>query len=595
MAFLPGALLLAISLAALADLGWRLAGRFGTTGAEALLAAATFGACIAVATSLGLGLVGQGGFALLIAGVTIALWALAAWRLPRPAGPRVRLSLPAAAGLGLTAAWVAWLGRYPALGIDPLTYHLTESVIWAQRGNPGAVIPVMYDFPTERYPVTNEVLVSWLVAVSDSLAAALVWTPLTGILFALAAVTGLERMGARPLAAGLAAASVLAIPIAATQHLGPHTDLPALAWAATCGALVAARAPVPAVLAGALAVGTKTTVAPLVLVALVLLVARDRRGVVPAALAGVAVGGVWYLRNWADKGSPLWPFAGGDPRPGIYDRLDVSFLSRPGASLAGREDVYLDILGGAPLLLAAGALAWVLRRDRKVVAASVLAIALALLWSLSPFTGRADDPVIDASLTTVRYLFGALAVAAAALALTRRRAATVVLAVCALLSALAALRLAFPSTPGLGVLLAGTAAGALAAPLLRRRPITIALAGVGVFLVLAGPDLPERHARTAALPSSPLIAFMADQPGEEPIAAAPVLPAVLAGADPDRRLSLIGRTEDCESVRSRLDDGWVVIGTAPFAERRVPFTARDCFDDVASAFRNADWSVYAPR
>lgn len=595
MSFLPGALLLAISLAALADTGLRLAGRFAATGADRLLAAATFGAAIAVASSLGLGLLGAGGSGLLLAAVTLGVWAAAAWRLPRPAGSRVRLTWPAAAGLGLAAAWVAWLGRYPALGIDPLTYHLTESVIWAQRGSPGAATAVMYDFPTERYPLTNEVLVSWLVAVSDSLAAALVWTPLTGILFALAAFTGLRRLGARPAAAGLAAAAVLAIPIAATQHLGPHTDLPALAWAATCGALVAARLPVPAVLAAALAVGTKTTVAPLVLVALVLLVARDRRGVLPAALAGTAVGGLWYLRNWIDKGSPLWPFAGGEPRPDIYDRLDFSFLSRPARTLEGRADVYLDILGAAPLLLAAGALAWVLRPDRKVVAASVLAVSLALLWSASPFTGRADDPIIDASLTTVRYLFGALAVAAAALALTRHRAATILLAACALLSALAALRLPFPSTPGTGVLLAGAVGGLVAAPLLRRRGLALALAGLVVFLVLAGPDLPERHARTAALPTSPLVAFMAAQPGDDPVAAAPVLPAVLAGDDLDRRLELIGRTEECASVRARLGRGWVVIGTAPFAERRVPFTARDCFEGVAPAFRNADWSVYAPR
>src|SRR5204863_251929 len=50
-----------------------------------------------------------------------------------------------------------------------------------------------------------------------------------------------------------------------------------------------------------------------------------------ALVAAVGVGGVWYLRNWGQHSSPLWPFssaAGGDPIPLGIQVADHTMLER---------------------------------------------------------------------------------------------------------------------------------------------------------------------------------------------------------------------------------------------------------------------------
>ena len=95
----------------------------------------------------------------------------------------------------------------------------------------------------------------------------------------------------------------------------------------------------PALVAFFLAIGTKTTVAPLGLIVLAaaLWALRHELRPVLAPLAGalalgLLAGGVWYLRNLFDHGSPLWPFVTvpwGDPAPKVIDAVSTSLLSRP--------------------------------------------------------------------------------------------------------------------------------------------------------------------------------------------------------------------------------------------------------------------------
>jgi hypothetical protein len=598
--FLLGSVALAAAVAMLADGSLRLAARMGAEGAERAIAATVLAAAAAVLTALGLGLIGLGGSLPALLAAAAALW-LAARRLPRPEGWRPRLTLASGAALGAGFAWLAWVAKHPALGVDPLTYHLSESLLWVQDGRVGAVRDILDDFPVGSYPVTNEVLVAWAMGLGRSFSPALLATPLAALLFAFSVFTALRRLGAGALAAGLAPAAVLLIPIAATQHIGPHTDLPALAWLAACAALVAAdRAGLlpAALLAGALAVGTKTTMAPLGAIVLAYGLYRHRR-VLPwralalAGAAGVVVGGTWYIRNTIDHGWPLWPFAPGptgDPAPPLLQAIDHSFLERAEFTLRDRTGIYFDVTGGALLVLAAGVLAWLLDRRKLVAGLSAAAAAAAFVWMNAPFTGRADNPLIDFSVTTVRYLFPAITAAAAALALTRSRPATAILALATVVSAHKTFDLPFPSAPSAGVVLAGALLGALATPVLRRLGGRAWLLVLVAFLAVAADDLPQRHARASNMASGPVLQWFAQQPGDEPVAFSFQILSVAAGDDLGRELRFIPRGEPCERVRERLGEGWVL--GAKLDAPGVP-DPLDCLD-VRPAYEDAVWRAYRP-
>ena len=109
-----------------------------------------------------------------------------------------------------------------------------------------------------------------------------------------------------------------------------------------------------------------------------------------AAGLAVVVGGVWYLRNIAQHGWPLWPFSSapwGDPRPPIIANADVKFIDRPGDTLSRLGDYYLHHFGG-PLLVFCGAVAAALvARSRAVALAAAAALVSMFIWMNAPFTG----------------------------------------------------------------------------------------------------------------------------------------------------------------------------------------------------------------
>jgi hypothetical protein len=622
-------LLTVLAVAAMAGAAARVAHALGARGLEIVVAAAPLAVAAAIAEAMALGLVRLGGSSPVLAAAAALTW-LATWRLLPPAGvtgavARWWRGLTTGqrrwfgAAAGAFAAWTAWVVKYPALGIDPLTYHLTESIRWVQEGTPGTVEEVQYEFPSGWYPITNEVFVGWLTGLGSSLAPQVLWTPATAVVFGAAGWLGMRRLDVPPAVTGLAIASLLLIPVTATQLLGPHTDLPAFMWLAVTAALAvcAARAPgllVPALVAAGLAVGTKTTTAPLALIALLAagLLSRDRlrplaAPLTAAALLAAVVGLTWYVRNLFAHGSPLWPFLSGpfgDPVPEIISITDVSFLETPGESLGNSRWIkYLELLSGGLLTLALGLTVPFLRRRRAAMLAAAAAGLATFAWLNAPFTGVPDDPVLDLSLTTTRYLVPALTAGTVAFALCatgRARPTLVVLALCCLWSYAASENLNFPGIPSAVTFALGAAAGAAVASLRRLPRVDLRIAA-GAAVLLAALSLSviahrfgHRQGGQTWLASASVVTWMVDQPrfaeGDDTVHFAPTMLAPLAGNSLEHTLDLIPREEPCERVLARR--GWIVIGTPPFEERRPRFTARDCLESEQPLYRDQNYRVY---
>ena len=631
---------------ALLDAALLAASTLAPSGLERVLAAAVIATAGAVAEALGLGLAGLGSSTIalaLAAGVTSG--AARAW-LPRPAlspldefAEAVATAPTAArvavgAGGGVLAVLAVFFLIHPSLGIDGVSYHLPEIVSWIHGGSPGAEIQPSEDFPTAAYPLTNEVLLAWAIGLSRSFVPVALWTPILLGLFAVAMWLGLRRLGVAAIVIALAILAVVLSPALTRGFNGPKNDLAAITWMAATAALAVAAVERPrllavAVLAAGLSIGTKTTTAPvlmLVLSAAALAAWRSRgtqaqrapRSLLLAALAGAAVvGGVWYVRNILVHGSPFWPLIGtswGDDVPRAIARLDVSFFERPRATLQGRTNEYLGAIAGGLVLLVAGILAVLLDRGRAVLAASATALIAAFVWASGPFTGLTDDPVVDLSLSTLRYLLPAFVAGAAALALASRapgvrgRVAVALLGLAALWSAGQTARLGYPAVPGVGAVLSGallgTGAGALAGWVATRgtflvRAATAAVVAVGALgLAASASGYVKRHAQTNATFAAPVVRWFADRPdfrdGSAPISTAPQSIGPLAGDRLQHDVELIPGDASCASVRARARRGFVVIRVLPARIRSylVPYTAADCLVRERTIFAGGGLLVY---
>jgi hypothetical protein len=612
---------------------------------ERVLVAATVAATFVVCWTLALGLAGLAGSVVALATGPVAAWAVTRRLvLPGPA-PSIAAELTArwnrasrreravaSALVGVAAASIIEIGRSPGFDVDALSYHLAEVVGWLHSGHAGKVQSFSYDFPVGYYPVTNEVLLTWLLGISRSFAPLAVWSTAVATL-ALAATWRLLRLLSVPrlaASAALAAFTTLPVFVAGLNFDGPSTDLPALAWLACAAALSAGarrRGALlgPALLAVGLAVGTKTTVAPLAAVVVLAGAWHARSGLRPArwwlaggALGGLLVGAPWYVRDTLTHGWPLWPFSSGptgDAVPHAMSLFTVSFLDRPAASVSAFGTNYLKAVGGGVGLIAGTLAVPLVVRSRAALLIAAVASAAVLAWAAAPYTGIARNGFLaPLALTTTRYMLSALAACAVALAVAARdatplgRRLTIGLLAAATIGSLVAEAITgFPAAPNLFYLLAGAAVGAtagwLAPAIPAPRVAPAVLSGATLLLAVAFLALSARvwlyrEAEDTSY-NHALLSFMLGQPGfltgSQPISFAPAVLASLAGPRLTHPIELIPPRASCPAVQARLKRGWVIVWPNEFvAGITTPFDAAYCLRDEHAIYAYEGAVVYGP-
>jgi hypothetical protein len=630
-------LLLGVAIAALSAAGVRVASVTVPSGPERALAAVTFGFAAAVLWALGLGLLALGSSPAALTAGAVATWALARLVLPAPPLTVVReldqwwrnrhLGTQVAAGglIALLLLEVAWLSRYPYPRGDSITYHLTEVVTWIQNGQPGSRNQILPLIPVENYPITHEVGLTWLMSIARGFSVVAPYQLAFLILLSVAIAVGLRHLGVPAGFRILAVAAGLTIPAVVDQLNGPVTDMPALAWAAVTGALCAAapRRPAllaPAVVAAGLAIGTKTTVAAPVGIALLasILVTRrlgrspPRSAMALAVATALCVGGIWYLRNALAHGSPLWPLVSvpwGTEQPALLSRYDARFIEFPARTMSEHGHEYLRTIAGGCLLLAGGLLAPLLARRRAVAYASMVAGALTLAWMSAPYTGD----ILGGS--TARYLLSAplVGLTALALAAASRPGLGWFAAASLMLGALVwNLTIVFrylvefvpPNTKVVLALTIGVAASLGASRIALARlpswtPAVLIVIGTCALAPAAGGYI-ARHAEVGYFDSQ-LIRYLSAQPafanGNRPVAQTPWVHALLVGDRLDHRIRLVTAAEGCPRVRAHLRDGWLVVNPIEYEDyERIARAVRRCLQGYATPTIVAHgFLVYAPR
>jgi hypothetical protein len=604
---------LAMAVLALGQAALRIAALAAPRGLERLLAAVPIGVGIAIAEALALGLVELGGSTVAVALAAGATWAAAALALPRPDPPLLaelaewwaRLSrnqrLGVGALVGACAAWLVWQLLDFSIGFDSSLYHYPLVAGWIENGSPGSDLFLSYDVPYGSYPLTDEVALTWAAALSRSWVPLAVWNPLLLALLAASGWLTLRNLSVPRWAAGLAIGAIVTTPLLVRQLNEPQTDLPAFAWLVCTAGLAtsAARRPAllaPALLAAGLAIGTKPSTGPLAVATLAVgaYLARGRlrelAGPLALGLAGAfVVGGIWYLGNLIEHGSPLWPFAvgpWGDPAPRFLGLVDATFAQDPLGTLDGRLRAYTERLGGSWLLLAGALLALALGAfaprsarslRRPLLVAGGLTLVGCLIWTTAWGTGVSTSRELSwpdgFALSSLRYALPALGAGAVAVAIAARAGGWVARAAGGLLIAVIVwslvedVQLGSPSTPRLWVLVVGAAAGIavvalgglVAARGLPRVPavaVALGLAVVaGALLAPVSSGFVERYTKvphsTAYAPE--LVSWFLEQPGFEDengsigIASRGVL-AQLAGDRFNNRLVLVPQHASCAEV-----------------------------------------------
>ena len=661
MSFIPLGVLLALAIAALMGVGLRLAALTGAVGLERTVAAAVLAGGAAVAEALGLGLVGLGSSPVALSLAAGLTW-LACLRLPVPQR-RVRDDLVrwwrgighrwqvVAAFVAVGAGYVvAWILSHPNVSFDSGLYHYPEVVAWVQSGHPGSVVRLSYDFPFGDYPVTDEVLMTWGAGIARSWIPIAVWPIAAYALLVNAGVVGLRNLRVPRAALALAVLAVALLPWAVRQLSETGNDLPALAWAAATVALCAGapRRPglLPIALLGAgLAVGTKTTPVVFIVVALALALwacrgdlRRLRWWLVLGAAGAVGVGGVWYLRNLIDHGSPLWPFLrlpGADPIPRIIGLANEPFLGRISATVHSTASDYATRLAGGLLALAAVPFAMALVRRRAVLLAGATTIVGFLAWARTPGTGLPRSKVLfipeGYPFSESRYALPVLACAALTIALAARDggrrtriAALVVLAGAVLWSAIVIVTLPGQILPPAGRVLVVAVLGTVilvgltglvpdVRAFLQRSPrLRTALGGtVGAVLLVVilgavlAPSGKGWTGRTANASTSQIIGLptlgwaaydAALRPHDRISFAGWALVGPLAGDRFQRRFSLLSSDATCVQVRTAAQQGWLVTTEPDYGHGffgLTPFSANACMTGVKPRFAQK-MRVYGP-
>jgi hypothetical protein len=606
-------LALALAVVALAQAALRMAAAAAPRGLERLIATIVLTVALAIAEALALGVVDLGGNTVALTLAAVATAAAAIALLPRPEVPLLPelydwwrgLALTQRAGAaalaGFCGAWAVWQLLHFSIGFDSSLYHYPLVAGWIENGTPGSELLLSYEIPYGNYPLTDEVALTWSAAISRSWVPLALWNPLLLLVLAGAGWLTMRNLKVPRVPAGLAIAVVATAPLMVRQLNEPQTDLPALAWLACVAGLstAAGRRPAllaPALVAAGLAIGTKPSTAPMAVAALAVgaYLARGRLRPLAGWLAlggagAVVVGGIWYLRNLIDHGSPLWPFESGpwgDPEPRFLGLVNQTFLDRPLETLEGRLDEYVDRLGGSWLLLA-GTLAVLafalLARDRRelrrpLLVTGGLTVLGFLIWSGAWGTGLSTSPELTFAegfvVSSLRYMLPALAAAALTVALVARagglayRLSVALLSVALGWNLVEVAQLGSPWTPPIGTLALGVLAGLalLAVGTLLTPRIDLRLPGwgvaaataavVGALLAAVSGGFLERYTEvsrsTAYGPE--LVRWFVEQPGFEEdsgriaIASRGVM-AQLAGERFNQRLELVPQWASCDEVK----------------------------------------------
>lgn len=613
---------------------------------ELVLVAAPLAAALAVVWTLLLGLAGLAGSAVALAAGPIVVWAVVRWlpicgpglglaaELARrwERAPRAQRTL-ALAVLGAAVGCVLEIAREPAFDVDALSYHLADVVGWIHSGHAGAVQNFSYDFPVGNYPITNEVLLTWPVGIARSFApvAIVATAQMALLLLALWRLLTRLRVPGAVVLGSLTALGSLPILLVGINLNAPGTDMPAVAWLACAAALCAGALDTPALLcpallAGGLGIGTKTTVAPLIIVVLAtgVWIVRARLSSVrwwlaAGAAAGLVVGAPWYVRNAIDHGWPLWPFSSGptgDPIPHTLTLFENSFLSRPLATVRVIGHEYLYSFAGGLGVIAAVALTPLLVRSRMTLLVCAVALAAVLSWALAPFTGLGRYPQLEIlAVSTVRYMLAAIAACLVALGIAARdgpplmrRLVIVVLAGATGFSVYADTVLGYPTIPRLSYALLGAVLAALLGafvPLSVRRLSNVSLllapgALLAVlFLTLSAPGWFFRESEDRSY-DHVLLGFMLAQPGfnggSQPVSSAPSVLASLAGPHLSHPIDLIPAGESCRQVRARLRRGWIVVWPKAYVRGITTyFAAPTCLIGQHPVYDDGTTLVYGPQ
>jgi hypothetical protein len=222
---------------------------------------------------------------------------------------------------------------------DDYTYHMVYPSLWLREHAIAAVTPAHAFTMQAWYPMSAGVVATWfMVPFSASRGDSLAWVSLTAPVYGGVVISGAAelaaRLGSRPFAWAIPV--VLFVTSQRTAVMASSFSDADLALAATLfGALVfaiprsvdeSAHAVVndawyAAFLTG-LAVGIKVSAVPAVLIALLVMVLRAGRRLVPRiaavfAVSWIVTAGYWYARNVVHTGNPVYPAA---------------FLSQPGTT-----------------------------------------------------------------------------------------------------------------------------------------------------------------------------------------------------------------------------------------------------------------------
>jgi hypothetical protein len=587
--------------ATLAACGWsaaRVAARWTGGGWARVATGSALLGTLALLVPLACGVSGLGASPLALAGVslTVALVAGLMAGAPGDSAAAEAARRLAAAGPGARAAAAALAAGALAVLVQALVqpevrtdgYHLAEIVRWLHAGTPGSAELVVQEWPAGEYPLANELALTWGIGIARAFSFAALWSVAAAALLA-GSVTALLRLrGLSWPLAGLGAAAVALAVFTVGALEGIATDLPSMAWLACGASLLAApdprdRHPGPALLALALATGTKTTAG---LPGLVLLLAlgwparrRLSAGDAAAAVAAAVVALTWPVRNLVEHGSPLWPFSSlgvGDPVPYILSELQTSFLDDPAGSLRMYYDFSTGDLATALLLLGGALLVAGLDRTRAVVFPAAMALVTMAVWATSPITGPPPESVGPVAQASIRYGLPALGVAAVAVALATRAGSrarlpaivTLVLCCAGCLYLLPERAFTGPGGAWAPLLAAGLAAVAAATLGLRVPPRAAAalalvpLAAVAIA-VAAGTERYMHPEVGEGARVSRALAWLQEQPayreGDDPVVATWRPDGRLAGPRLEHPIVLLPTSATCAQVRRSTRRAWLVV------------------------------------